>query len=760
MGAVGSWLLSMALLRLPPVVAGARRMAPAVVVAIGSAAAAALTVGASPTGRRPADVALVSVLAGLVPVAAARARRGPLLVASAIAGVGAPGSALAVGLAFAAIGAALALVVAGTRNGLVRSLAGAALVHSLLRLSWPEAHGATALVAGMAVLVVLRSSFRRLHRRRRRTVALGVGAGSFLLLVVLAAAGLSLLTVRSTLDAAVSSAEQGLVAARAGDVRAAEVELAAAHADLDRVSARLGSVVVAPARWVPIAAQQLAAVDQTVGAARELVGVGADAAGQADLEQIQPREGRIDLARLRAVEGTLAAVVTALDGVLRDIPSFRSPWLVAPLDDGIGDLEARTLDAHDEASGALQAVRAVPSLLGEGGERRWFLAMVTPSEPRGAGGFMGNWGAVTTRDGAIELTELGRSADLNRRGPFEIAVEPAFDERWVDLFGYRVWPGNMTASPDFPKDAVAFSQMAAQAGLGEVEGVVAVDPIALAALLELTGPVEVEGWPVPIGADNAEPVLLHEQYLDAADSSARIEFLEQTTRAVFDRLTAGDLPAVGRIVEVLSPVVRGRHIQVASLRAGDQGFLRDVGIDGALEPAPGDALGVVMQDAVGSKLGWFLRREISYEVEVDDDGTATGSVEVRLRNDIPAGGLEGGYFNPGFLEGYPEGTNRLFLSLYAAQRFGAVTVDGEPLGGGLDAEAGRAVYDAIVEIRPQEEIAVRYELAGRIPLVGGRYRLDVHRQPVVNPDRLTVTVNGETLFDGPQLEDLVLEAEL
>ena len=40
-----------------------------------------------------------------------------------------------------------------------------------------------------------------------------------------------------------------------------------------------------------------------------------------------------------------------------------------------------------------------------------------------------------------------------------------------------------------------------------------VDPLAVAALLKAIGPVSVPSWPVPISAENAASVLLHEQYV-------------------------------------------------------------------------------------------------------------------------------------------------------------------------------------------------------------------------------------------------------
>ena len=66
----------------------------------------------------------------------------------------------------------------------------------------------------------------------------------------------------------------------------------------------------------------------------------------------------------------------------------------------------------------------------------------------------------------------------------------------------------MNLSPDFPSVAEVLETLAPQAGLPRVDGVLSVDPAGLAALLQLTGPVTVPDWPVPIDSGNVVNVTL------------------------------------------------------------------------------------------------------------------------------------------------------------------------------------------------------------------------------------------------------------
>jgi hypothetical protein len=168
---------------------------------------------------------------------------------------------------------------------------------------------------------------------------------------------------------------------------------------------------------------------------------------------------------------------------------------------------------------------------------------------------------------------------------------------------------------------------------------------------------------------------------------------------------------------------------------------------------------VIDQNAAPSKIDWFLRRAVAYDIVVDPaTGEATATVEVTLRNTAPADLPDNGYLGKPDEAGV--GGTRLMSSLYSALDIESVTVNGEPVDPNRSTERGYAVADAWHTIPPGGEAVLRYRLAGTVPLPGGRYQLDVHRQPTVAPDDLRVRVNGRTIFDGPHDRDLVLEARV
>src|SRR4029079_14173847 len=101
---------------------------------------------------------------------------------------------------------------------------------------------------------------------------------------------------------------------------------------------------------------------------------------------------------------------------------------------------------------------------------------------------------------------------------------------------------NVTLSPDFPSVAQVIEGVYPQTGGQPVDGVISMDPIALAQFLRLPGPVRVPDYNVELTPDNIADILLQQQYVMFPDSSVRAEFLKAVVRAVFDRLEVPEMP--------------------------------------------------------------------------------------------------------------------------------------------------------------------------------------------------------------------------
>ncbi len=260
----------------------------------------------------------------------------------------------------------------------------------------------------------------------------------------------------------------------------------------------------------------------------------------------------------------------------------------------------------------------------------------------------------------------------------------------------------MLASPDFPMDAEAIEQLYPQSGGTKVNGVIAVDPAGLAALLSLVGPVSVPSWPVPLTSANATDVLLNQQY-DVLSGEARVDFLGQVAAAVWERLSTSKLPGLSTLATVLSSAIAEKHLMFASTDPSTEHALTVVGrrpLDDARFPGS-DFLAVTNENDSGNKIDYYLRRSITYQVSLQPaDHSLSGEVVVKLQNLAPSSG------QPGYVIGSvkdptgPLGVNDTYVSIYTPWNYTAATLNGHQELMESGEEAGLNVYSTTISLPP------------------------------------------------------------
>ena len=500
---------------------------------------------------------------------------------------------------------------------------------------------------------------------------------------------------------------------------------------------------------MPVVGHNARATAALAASAADVAREGADAATDADTDALTVQDGRLDLAHVASLQAPLGDVAGTLETAATRLDDAGSPWLLPPVADRLERVEDELADARPDVDLAADATRLVPAMFGgEGQPTRWLVAFVTPVEARGRTGFMGNFAELTAVDGKVDMTRFGRAGELESGGtpgPQRTLTGPDdYLARWARFVPAATWR-NVTMAPDFPSVGQVMAELYPQSGGQPVDGVIAVDPVGLAALLTFTGPITVPDVDAPLTADTAADYLLRQQYL-LGDNAARVDALESLSRQTFERLTTGDLPGPRTVADTLGEAAAGGHLHAYAVDPEQQALFRDVGVDGAL-PAVGDGdfLGVVNNNAVGNKIDLYLTRQIAYTATWDPDtGEVDATATVTLRNDAPASGL------PGYVIGSPiagadrpgSGTNRTYLSVYTPWELDTALVDGQPVAIERQIETGRYAYSAFLDVPPRGGTrSLELQLSGRVP-AGDTYDLAVTTQPLVVPDQLTLTVEA------------------
>jgi hypothetical protein len=716
-------------------------------LAAASAVGGALA-GCHPTGTAGVDAVYSALVAIAVTLAASRASRATLLVLTAVAVV------MSRGWLLAPSGAALVLAFGGVFPRRARrrlnALIGAVAIQVVLR--WPPVgfHGSTALVAIGVLFPLLYSAWRRQSPARRRTTAVVAGT-----LLGLAALFTGLVALGGLL--ARPQVARGLTAARASlhqldsaststqstvaQLRAASVAFGAAHS-------RAGAWWTLGGRLVPAVAQQRQAMAAATDAGYDLAAVASRETGQLDLAGLRYQAGQINLAAIRAAGPPLADLDEQLAEAQGRLAGIRSAWLVAPVGVRLDHLATELAQAHNSADLAVAAVKAGPDILGGDGVRHYFVAFMTPAETRGLGGFIGVYAELTVGQGRISLSRAGQIRQLNTAlstvNP-QLTGVPQYLARYGS-FDPATHFQDVTYSPDLPTVAKVITELYAQAGGGPIDGVLVLDPQALAALLTITGPVTIAGLPEPLTATNAADVLLRQQYADLpalGGNVVRHDLLQDALQQAFAKLSTGSLPGPARLADLLSPEVRQGRLLFWSNHPSEQPFLLRLGLAGAFpQPGPGsDVLAVTIANAANNKIDAYLHEQISDAVRYDPTtGQVDATVTIALDNTAPGGGLPdeiiGSY--PG--SGLPLGTNFLWLSVYSPLGLTGAAAAGQVVGFSPGTpELGVRAYSTFVRVPAQSTKTLVITLAGTVA-PGRRYQMTLRLQPLAYTPSMSVSV--------------------
>jgi len=703
---------------------------------------AALTADASPTGTTAFDVMWRAAIVVVTAIAGARSRRWSLAVGGGLVAVGAAGWWSLAGLG--AIGVTYAMAWEDRRHRIAGSMSGALIGLAALHLGWPRQTFATAVLAAVACGVVWVSGYRTSSRRIRRRVRIGLIGLAVVVALGIIGASVFGLTQRSNVQ---SSIEEALAAADRIEDDSTQASVAgfdAARTRLDEVVAAVEAPWMLPARVVPGLGANLQAVRHAASAGSDLAAAAGTLAGQVDYERLRLAGGGIDLGVLSGFSDPLRSAETALVRSKDALGSARSPLVVSPVATRLDELAGRVEKAHTQAVTARMGVDAAPGLLGADGPRRYLLLLGNPAEARDLGGHIGNWAEIVADGGRIEVVRVGQPYDLF--GPMSanrpLLPDPSAYPRSLTEMEPTRFPQNWGATPDLPTVARLAAELYPQVpGGAPIDGVLYADPVALAAAMEITGPVTAPGTDLQLTSANAAEFLERGQYSAYSRESIGDQAVTDLVEEVLNRLLEGDLPSPREASDAFGPAVAGGHLKFFSLHRPEEPFLRRLGIDGAVRHQPGsDLLAVISRNANPSKIDFYLERKIEYRVSFDPEtGDVRSQVVVTLTNTAPAGELPAVVGN--LAPGTPPGTNRTELAVLTPFTVSGATLDGHPaaLGTRTDVD-GLQRHTLALDLSPGATRTATFDLAGHVD--GPDYRLRWIAQPLVNPDDATLVIRS------------------
>ncbi|MFD8416235.1 DUF4012 domain-containing protein [Streptomyces sp. NPDC059650] len=393
-----------------------------------------------------------------------------------------------------------------------------------------------------------------------------------------------------------------------------------------------------------------------------------------------------------------ADVVAEVRSDVHGLP--RSTWLPAA-DRARAALQQQLDRLAPAMTDASLAARVLPSMLGTQGQRRYFLAFQNLAEARGTGGLPGAFAVLRADRGRLSFERFGNNTEMETAKP-DIDLGAEFNARYASSDPTHVWP-NSNMSPHFPYAARIWAAAWRKHAGERVDGAIAVDPVTLSRLLQVTGPARMADG-TELTADNVVDLTERASYAKYDDVARRKAFFVAAARAAAARLMGAldDRRRLPALLVALNDAQGDGRLKVWSAHAAEQRLLESRPYSGTLPDAPGPFAGLVVNNAAGSKLDYYLDRSLTWEAGACSGSDRAVAVTMTLTNRAPASGLPAYVTIRADSPPYRTrpGDNRLQVSYYAGvgATLADATLDGRPALLASGVERGHSVFTLDLEL--------------------------------------------------------------
>lgn len=488
---------------------------------------------------------------------------------------------------------------------------------------------------------------RRGHRNNRRhgktkvrsrkaqcIIAFSIAGCMVIILAMSAIFALSAMRVKEELSPILSIAGKLNDNILHSDTAATQNNLRTIRGHIDAAHHETSSLVWKLAAHVPYVGADIAAVQRSV-----------DALAVVSNRTVQPLEQAVEHFSLNGVsmsEGTITLpglaqaapyIVQAHEGVqdAASIMTTISPVKIASLQSKLSEFREALSTLENGLSLMADVSRLAPSMLDldDAGGRNYLVLSQTNAELRPRGGMPGSWGVIHVSNGTLSIQPFVSVGELPWLDeaiiPLSVNEELLFTDKLARI-GQDV---NFT--PDFPKTGEIAQAMWERQYQQTIDGVLAIDPVALESLIEVVGEVSLDDG-THLTSQNTQQTLLHDVYVNKPVDEQDRFFSEAAGRCFEKLMEYSGSPA--DLLKGMTAMATGGHTLLWSAHQQEEDILRQTAIAGDLETDPEQPqIGVFFSDQTQSKMDWYLQRETSIEsVSRTKNGTNEYKLRISIRN--------------------------------------------------------------------------------------------------------------------------------
>jgi hypothetical protein len=391
-------------------------------------------------------------------------------------------------------------------------------------------------------------------------------------------------------------------------------------------------------RWVPDYGGDLSSIQDLVGITDPLL-----AAAELSLEILSPLVEENSLSGMNLTELTefLNQVQPQLQDASHQIDlakAARKQLSTGNLSPEVSDLILNDIDPLlDLMSDGLTFAEEFPRVMGATGEgpKTYLLLAQNMDELRPTGGFITAVGTLLMQEGHISsmtFKDSGELDDWTRPYPSAPWQLQKYMNSSVLVLRDTNWFTN------FPTAALYAETLYSYISSSSEDGVVAFDQQALVELLEVTGPVDLEGVSYPIDSSNVIAYMRTAKIptpddLASGDWTYKV-FIQKVANALASKVFSGDVP-LEQLLTVTMKVLNEHHLLIQIDNPDLSNLLSKYRWDGAIRPGEGDFLMAVDTNVGFNKTNAEVTSSLDYDVDLTTPLSPVGSLTVIHKNNSP-----------------------------------------------------------------------------------------------------------------------------
>ena len=502
--------------------------------------------------------------------------------------------------------------------------------------------------------------------RPRRKLLLRISV-SAIVLVVLIATGAGFLahqasTVRSQLQQAIDLVPQMRTQLTENDSQAAERTFAQIQEQTSAARSTTTGPLWKAASALPVLGANFKAVSEVSVSADDVVARAVSPLlkqyDSLNWQALSPTDGQVDLEQLQQAAPSIVTAASTVRLSHERIASIDLTRLIPQVADPVRSATEQLRGVSDALNTASSAAQLLPAMLGADGPRNYLVLVQNSAEVRATGGIPGALATLHTDNGKISMGEQSSASAIGAFTP-SLNVDPVQEAIYTARLGRQMQNVNLT--PDFPTAAATAKTMWEERYRGEkMDGVIALDPVVLAHLLEATGPVELTDalildlitgttLPTSLTTENVVATLLSDVYEEIDEPAAQDAYFAAIAARVFEAFTDGQGDSA-KLIQAVGTSVQENRLYLWSDHKQEQDIVSSTGLAGSVSGRDGGGaiFGLYFNDGTGAKMDYHVTRTAELIQQCQGNGYSRYTIRATLTNTAP---LDAGTSLPAYVTG-------------------------------------------------------------------------------------------------------------